>query len=338
MDGEKVAGLFIRQPGGKFYARLTINGKRTFRKLQSTKIRAAAKECKELQLGFVRSVSTRGIETLHAAMAQTMEFRKVRKINRSLKQRSIEYNEEILQTAKKIFPDVPLAHITEQGALTMMSKFKAGASRKRAVLQLLKGTLAKAVETGAISSNPLAGYIAQQTEIKKRELPTREQLDQLIEVMPELYPKSGKSVALSIRFLAFSGMRIHEANKVTWSDYKNGKIKISDDTKTGSRFLDVNPPLQKTLEDIAEVLGNNPQKPIMPCLRIREQLQKGCDHLGMAKLDHHDLRAWFITWCINSGIDVKTIADWSGNSPNVLLTRYASIQETKKIESALKLS
>jgi integrase len=335
---QKIQGLFIRRPGESFYARITVNGKRTFRKLKSTKISAAAKECKELQIGFVRAVSTRGIDTLHAAMTETMEFRKVRKITRELRPRSVAYNEEILKEAKKLFRDVPLAHITEQSALSEFSRCKFSASRKRALFQLLKGTLARAVESGVISKNPLAGHIPEQTKIKKRELPTREQLEQIIAIMPEVYPKSGRSIALSVRFLAFSGMRIEEAGKCKWSDYRNDRLRVAADTKTGERFIDVNPPLKATLDEISEVLGSDPSKVIIPVRRILEQLKVACDKLGLAPLDHHDLRAWFITWCLNNGVDVKTISDWCGNSPNVLLTRYASIQEAKKIELASKLS
>lgn len=338
LDGKKVAGLYIRQPGGNYYARITANGKRTFRKLDATTIRSAAKEIKELQLGFTRAVSTRGADTLHAAMAATIEFRKVRKIDRPLRPRSIKYNEDLLKDAKKLFRDVPLAHITEQGALTEFNRCAFSASRKRALFQLLKGTLARAVENGIISKNPIAGHIPQKIKIKKRELPTREQLDQIIDVMIELNPVSGRRAALAVRFLAFSGMRIHEATQVKWKDYNNDKIKISGDTKTGVRFLDVNPPLKQAIEDIAAVFGCDPEKRIIPKRRLLEQLKKACEHNGFAPLGHHDLRAWFITWCINSGVDVKTIADWSGNSPNVILTHYASIQSAKKTELASKLS
>ena len=338
LDNKKIAGLFIRQPSGSFYVRITINGKRTFRKLSSTKIREAVKECKEIQLGFVQAVSTRGADTLHAAMAETIEFRKVRKIDKPLRARSIAYNEDVLKDAKKLFRDVPLAHITEQSALTEFSRCKYCASRKRALFQLMKGTLAKAVERGIIKKNPLGGHIPQQTPIKKRQLPTRDQLDQIIDIIPELYPKAGRKIALAIRFLAFSGMRISEAHKVLWSDYRNDKLRVSGDTKTGERFIDVNSPLKQTLEEIAAVLGSEPSARVMPFRIVLKQLQGACEHLGLTKLDQHDLRAWFITWCLNNNIDIKTISDWSGNSPAVFLTRYASIQEMKKIEHASKLS
>jgi integrase len=338
LDDKKVAGLYIRQPGGSFYARITTNGKRTFRKLSATTIRAAAKECKELQLGFVRAVSTRGVETLHAAMAETIEFRKIRKINRPLRPRTEDFNDDLLKDAKRIFADMPLAHITEQGALSTLSKCKYGASRKRALFQLLKGTLKGAVEKGTIKQNPLAGHIAQQTANKKRELPTREELDSIVDIMSEIYPRRGRAIGLSIRFLAFTGMRISEAIRICWKDYHNNKLNVPADTKTGKRSLDVNPPLKQTLEEIAEIYGNASEKQIMPVRKILLELKAACKKLDLAPLDHHDLRAWFITWCLNNGIDVKTISDWCGNTPNVLLTRYASIQEMKKIEHASKLS
>jgi xanthine dehydrogenase molybdopterin-binding subunit B len=168
------------------------------------------------------------------------------------------------------------------------------------------------VENGTIRLNPLAGHIFQQTPVKKRELPTREQLDNIIAKIPELFPRYGHRAALSVRFLAFSGMRISEATSIKWGDIRGGRIYVGE-SKTGERTLDINPLLQQTIDDIASIYGCPAEDLVIPAKNIRLQIQTACRELGYHHLDHHDLRAWFITWAINAGIDVKTIADWVGD-------------------------
>lgn len=331
------SGLYTRKGREGFFARITINGKRTFRSLKTSKLREAQKLIKELQIGFVRDVSTRGAETLHAALADTIEFRKIRKLNNPIKPRTEKFHADLLKDAQKLIADLPLQHVTEKDLLSIISRCKFGTSRKKAIFELVKGTLKRAAENGAIRLNPLAGHIFQQTPVKKRELPTREQLDNIIAKIPELFPRYGHRAALSVRFLAYSGMRISEATAVKWSDIRGGRIYVSE-SKTGERTLDINPPLQQVIDDIASIYGSSSDDLVIPAKNIRLQIQTTCRDLGYHHLDHHDLRAWFITWAINAGIDVKTIADWVGNSPAVLLTRYASIQSEIKKQHAAKLS
>jgi integrase len=95
--------------------------------------------------------------------------------------------------------------------------------------------------------------------------------------------------------------------------------------------------LQAVLDDIRAIYGLHKDKPVLPCKDVRKQLAAACKKIGIPPLNHHDLRAWFITWGITSGIDISTLADWVGNSPKVLLERYAAVQDEQKKASALKL-
>lgn len=76
---------------------------------------------------------------------------------------------------------------------------------------LKKRTFAGGVENGVISKNPLAGQVPGQVAKKDCILPTRDQLDQIMQVIPELFPRYGHRAVLSLRYLAFSGMRLMEA-------------------------------------------------------------------------------------------------------------------------------
>lgn len=334
-------GLYIRRPGAAFYARITINGKRTWRSLDTDKLRKAQGLLRDLQSGHTRQVSTRSTDTLHPAMAKVIEFRAVRRgINRPLKKRTAGYHGEILGIAKKLFPDKALATFDTTPLLRGIQDCKYSQSRRKALFELLKRTFADAVENGTIQRNPLAGQVPGQVPKKDRVLPTRDQLEQLLAKIPELFPRYGHRAAFSLRFLAFSGLRLMEARSVAWEDVGPDKIAVKgtedEGTKTGKiRSLDINPPLQAVLVEIAKTYGKKGR--VMPAVNIRPQLAAACKAIGIPVIDHHDLRAWFITWGITSGVDVGTLAGWVGNSPKVLLERYLSVQDDERRAAAAKL-
>jgi len=305
-------------------------------------VREAQKRLRDLQSGLTRQVSTRSDDKLHAALTKVIEFRAIRRgIDRPIKKRTAGYRQEILGITKKLFPDRPLASFDAVGVLRGIQDSGYGQSRRKAIFELLKRTFADAVENGTIARNPLAGRVPGQVPKKDRVLPTREQLEEMMEVIPQLFPRYGHRAVLSLRYLAFSGMRLMEARSVDWErDVGERKIRIAgaeEGTKTNKiRFLDINQPLRDVLADIAAKYGRKGR--VMPAVNIRPQLEAGCKHLKIPVIDHHDLRAWFITWGIVSGVDVATLAEWVGNSPKVLLERYAAVQDSQRRAAAEKLS
>ena len=340
----KTPGLYVRQPGGGFYARITLNGKRSWRSLKTDKIREAQKLLRDLQSGHTRQVSTRSEDKLHAAMTAVIEFRSIRRAlkSRQLKKTTQAFHLDILETAKKLFPDRPMASFDTIGLLKIIQATTFGASRRKAIFELVNRAFATAVENGVIQKNPLAGHFPGKVERKDRTLPTREQLDEIMSVIAKLYPRYGHRAVLSLRFLAFSGMRLNEALNVTWDDIADGKIKIrggDEGLKSRAdgqtRVLDINSPLQAVLNDIKSIYGKLDR--VMPAKSIRPHLKAACEELNIPAIDHHDLRAWFITWGITSGVDISTLADWVGNSPTVLLERYATVQDELKKSAATKL-
>lgn len=337
-------GLYVRQPGGGFYARITLNGKRSWRSLKTSKLREAQKLLRALQDGHARQVTTRSDDKLHAAMVKVMEFRSVRRgMSRPLKSSTVDYHAEILASARRLLPDRHLAEFDALGLLKAIQGAALSQSRRKAVFELVKRTFSDAVENGTVKRNPLAGHIPGQVPKKDRTLPTRGELDAMVETVKTLFPRYGHRAAFTLRFLAFSGMRINEARAVTWGDVGEGKIiirggdeglKARGDGQT--RILHINPPLQSVLDEIAAVYGRDGR--VMPAKGIRPHLKAACESLGIPAMDHHDVRAWFITWNITAGTDVATLAGWVGNSPKVLLERYAAVQDELRKLAATKLA
>src|SRR6266545_5393904 len=53
-----------------------------------------------------------------------------------------------------------------------------------------------------------------------------------------------------------------------------------------------------------------------PVLQVKEcqgAINTACKKLGIARFTHHDLRHWFATRCIESGVDIPTVSRWLGH-------------------------
>ena len=105
-------GLYIRKPGGGFFARIKLNGKRSWRSLKTDKVRTAQNRLRDLQSGHARQVSTRSDDKFHAAMTTVIQFRSIRRALKSkqLRASTTAYHGEILASAKKLLPDRPPSH------------------------------------------------------------------------------------------------------------------------------------------------------------------------------------------------------------------------------------
>ena len=128
-----------------------------------------------------------------------------------------------------------------------------------------------------------------------------------------------------IEFLAFSGCRLGEAGYVRWTDVdlEGGMMWVHGDPLTGTknwerRQVPIIPAMRRLLED----LRNNPRAVrdvkrlnanfVLAVTECQKAIDAACAKLGIKRVVHHDLRHLFATACIESGIDIPTVAKWLG--------------------------
>lgn len=68
-------------------------------------------------------------------------------------------------------------------------------------------------------------------------------------------------------------------------------------------------------------------------------LRKACEAAGVKKMTHHDLRHLFATTCIESGVDIPTVAAWLGHVDGGVLAMqaYGHIRPSHSTEAAKKV-
>jgi len=108
-------------------------------------------------------------------------------------------------------------------------------------------------------------------------------------------------------------------------DFEHEQLTIgaSGDTKNQSaRVVDFNRKLKTHLQEMAkrqasysEWLFPSPQRgeKDIHVQTLRESLGMATEKAGLPRIGFHDLRHYFISYCVMSGIDYMTIAKWVGH-------------------------
>ncbi len=183
---------------------------------------------------------------------------------------------------------------------------------------------------------------------KRLALPTREQFTNFVEKIDKAGAWCSHHCADFVRFLAFTGMRKGEAAMVTWKDvnFDKGIITVRGDADTGTKNWDVRrvpiiPQARELLTAMREKRADEPATEKV--LRVGES-QKAMDRageaVGMERITHHDLRHFFATICIESGVDVPTVSRWLGHKDGgaLAMKTYGHLRDEHSHAQALKVT
>jgi integrase len=202
------------------------------------------------------------------------------------------------------------------------------------------GTLRAVLELAGIrrDNNPAFKIKRLGVPPKKLQLPEGSQFEQIVQAIENSGFKGCKERADLVRFLAYSGCRISEAADVQWSDVKleakggrvtvrNAKRKKTSDVPR-ERHVPLNPDLMHLLlrlrnqrSAIITELGKRAVRDYSPRIETHvcvateceKSLTSACKKVGAHRITHHDLRHLFATRCIESGVDIQTVARWLGH-------------------------
>lgn len=218
------------------------------------------------------------------------------------KPRTRDYHQEVIGYLLAHWPDDPLADVagvTDQVLTDFVLRVAPlSASRFNALVCVLRATVPAAKK---LKRRPL--------RLKDRPLLSQLEFSRLLE---ELDKRPRSHAGLVIRFLAHTGLRINEARQVRWSDVLADRIVIPGaTTKNGHpRTIPFVNGIAATLDELRK-LGDGVR--VLPQDEAKRSLATACDRAGVPKLTHHDFRHLFATRCIQSGVDIPTVARWLGH-------------------------
>ena len=114
--------------------------------------------------------------------------------------------------------------------------------------------------------------------------------------------------------LAYSGMRKEEATCATVADDHGDEFKIwGTKSATSDRSIPVNSALRQVLDRIKSRRIGAKTKLVITA-EPRTAMQRACARLGLPRLRNHDLRHFFASVCIASGVDIPTVSRWLGHA------------------------
>jgi len=345
----------VRHKSGGYYARLFLNGKEVWKTLKTKHFSVAEARLAEAQQEHRKR---RSLE--QSASSAKMTFGQCAELHMqylavkvSIKRRTRAYWAEILAAILKSWPELENTEIRKLTKLACR-KWAAGyakngsATRYNNSIALLRHVIDLAIENGVVFANVANDLEKKPVKAKQLELPTLEQFNAFLAAMRA--PKMGRCVhsADFAEGLAYTGCRLSEAGRIEWIDlnFATKEIRIKGDPEEGTkngeiRFIPMIPAAKALFE---KMRASRPDEPMgSPVFRVREcqkTMTTAANVVRMVRITHHDLRHFFATVCIESGVDIPTVSRWLGHKDGGVLAMktYGHLRREHSQAAAKKVS
>ena len=259
-----------------------------------------------------------------------------------------ELDEQTRNDVRARLDAIKASEITKKFAEAWQTRFSSQYSAS--VFNNTLNTFRRVLELAGLSRDNNPAYdIGRMDMVEKPiRLPRTEQFDRIIGLVESSGAAQAKDCADLIRFLSFTGTRISEAKRAVWSDvdWQENTLQIHCVKVRGAHDADVtrviplNPALKQHLERLHHEQKPQPTNRICSVAECQGALTRACKLVGCKRLTHHDLRHYFVTKCLQAGVDVFTLAKWVGHRDNgrLLLKVYSHLQAEHSQEQASKVT
>jgi integrase len=353
-----VANLVRYEPSGIYFARAKVRGK-LVRKSLDTNILSVAK----LRLADVLDAEHRAVAPSQTKIVGKMIFgdalgifRERQKHATDVKDSTKKYNEraaiDLLKTWAGL-EQMDVKRITKFDCLEWRSRFgkKYSPTVINGTLSVLRRILDIAVDSGARYDNPAKDKDVKRARVRRKELQLPEP-DQFVALLDHVRGNGsgrGGHSADAIQFFSYAGPRLNEAARIYGRDcsFLKNEIVIRGDLITGTKNWEIRrvpmiPEMRKLLERLKAERSSEQEFLDNPVLRVRKfnrSLKNACTKLGLHHLTHHDLRHLFATRCIESGVDIPTVAKWLGHKDGGVLAMqtYGHLRDKHSANMAEKV-
>ncbi len=200
-----------------------------------------------------------------------------------------------------------------------------------------------------------AGKLKSGARPKEIALPSRPDMMRIVEEMRRVPPpKNGyegnpgqvghlkriaEELADHTELLIYSGMRKGEAKKSKVGDDLGDSFKIwGKKSEDAERTIPVNPSLRNVLDRL-KARRSGAMDRLLVTSEPGKALKRACARLGLPKMRNHDLRHFFASACIASGVDIITTARWMGHTDtNQILRTYGHLLKDRSYAAAQTLN
>lgn len=367
-----VTNLLRNRQSGTYYARVKANGKQKWRSLKTkvftvAKLRLADVENDiRTQAATVRgdggTASDPAAETRVATYIAA--YRAKQENDSKLKASSLERKLNSVKALVKTWPELPdrdVRRLTEPDCQTWATKAKKegtgfiapnvktkrsgmSASAFNKCVDALLGILDIAKGKGLIYKNPAEKLVKLPIKPKPFDLPSNAQFKEMVRLIATAGSRWSTDAADMVRLLAYTGARVNEARRLRWSHLNETETLLTVPGTKSEKSIDRPLPLFKPLAELLTEIRNRrgPEAAHAPIARLKtcmDALKSACRKVGVKEMDHHDLRHYFATRCIESGVDIPTLSRWLGHADGGVLAMktYGHLRQEHSLAQATKV-
>ena len=345
----------VRHKSGGYYARLFLNGKEVWKSLKTKHFSVAEARLAEVQKDHrqrkTAASSTSSVKMTFTQAAQIHLQRVDAKVN--IKRRTKDYWHEIYGGIQRSWPEldeIQIRSLSKPACHEWAARFAKTASSTRFnnSIDFMRHVIAIAVESGVIFTNAADSLTRKPIKQKLLELPTLAQFSALIAEMSK--PKGRYSLAASefAQGLAFTGCRLSEARRIVWKDldFKASEITVKGDPEEGTKNGEIRRiPMIPNARALFESMRSKRRDEdigmaVFQVGKCQESMDSAMVKLGISRMTHHDLRHFFATVCIESGVDIPTVSRWLGHKDGgaLALKVYGHLRREHSTAQAQKVS
>ena len=343
-DWKQVGENLVRHKAGTIYLRAKVAGKVQRRSLGTDDLRVAKIKRDEILAGLRKqaeasSSKARSLGDIINLVGDRMATQG------HLADSSKKYYQEIKAVLLGTMPTRRQAKLwsADQAAAWWRERAKAmSPQRANNALAMAKRVGQEILDQGLRLDNPAANL--KRVPIPKTELnvPSPGVMDQIIQDIRAQGKAWSNQSSSFVAFLAFSGCRLSQAKALTWSDISKDWVSFQGGVQGAKgadwRRLPINPRLAEVIQELRQ---DNPcQGPVFTMAKPRDALWNACDRLGLERMRIHDLRHFFATWAIESGVDVPTVSRWLGHKDGgaLVLRTYGHLRDDHSLNLAKRLT
>jgi len=345
----------VRHKSGRYYARLFQDGKEIWKSLKTNSFTIAESRLGELKSQQKKQSAHRPKVTdakLTFGQAAALHVLRIEQ-NISMKRNTRKFWKDRLAALLKHWSELEgkeVRKITPAACRTWAATFAecAEPSTFNNTVAVLRHVFDAAIEQGVIYANPTAELERMPIHAKKLELPTLAKFGAFIAEMRKAHSRDSQNCADLAEGLAFTGCRISEAGRIQRADldFDVGEITVRGDPEEGTkngliRRVPMIPAARKLFE---KMMADRPDDSDSTLVFLVHECQKSMDRaaklVGMKRITHHDLRHFFATICIESGVDIPTVSRWLGHQDGGVLAMktYGHLRREHSIAQAQKVS
>lgn len=347
-----------RHKSGTYYARLFIGGNKTWRSLKTEVLSIARIELGKLQqeAEHQKEVTQSGDLSEHLTGEQAIHIRRKQIENdASMKKGTRKYWNDILDSLLRTwtgFDKLELRKVTPEDCEAWAGKNRSAMSSTRFnnAISALRTLFQIAIKKGARLTNP-AGEL-KRAKVKTKDLssclPTKAQFTALIAEMRRPNARFSNACADLVELFAYTGMRKGEAARFEWQDcnFAKSTIRVKGDPEEGTKNGEIRfvPMIPACEEFLKRLKAQRPKAKAEEAVCQVREAQKAMDRafgvLKIPRLTHHDIRHFFATICIESGVDIPTVSRWLGHKDGGALAMkvYGHLRNEHSVAAAAKVS